>query len=171
MASVNLYQKFDYTDSDGNLYSDGSTSTAKTISIANDELFDRTYRIGGGTANVTEILSDDKLSSFAFLWIESSLEGYIQLLCNEGGSINTDNMEVGFVLKLAAGVPLILPNDTSRNAEDVDTATTDAMLQSAWATEIDTWETRWGDDVIDRIEFYHTGGASTYAKVRVFAAR
>lgn len=171
MASVNLYQKFDYTDSSGNLYSDGSTSTAKTIPIANDEIYDRTYRIDGGTANVTEILSDSTLTSFSFLWIETDKDGYIQLLCNEGGTIDDDNMEVGFVLKLVAGVPFILPNDVSRNAEDVDTAGTDAMLQSAWATEIDTWETRWGDDAIDRIEFYHTNNAGTFAKVRVFAAR
>jgi hypothetical protein len=152
MASVNLYMKFDYTDADGNLYSDGSTSTAKTISIDGGEIFDRTYSIASGT--ITEILSDSMIGDFDFLWIESDQAGEIQLVCNEGGTTGASNLENGWVVKLNAGVPFILSNDDSRN-------------QAGAATNIDTWETNWTADTIDRIEFYHTTGST--AKVRVIA--
>ena len=60
-TNVNLYTKFDYTDADGNLYSDGSTTTSKTISVTNGEIFDRTYKVTNTT--LTEILSDSKIAT------------------------------------------------------------------------------------------------------------
>ena len=39
--------------------------------------------------------------------------------------------------------------------------------ESNHQSEIDTWETNWGADTIDRIEWYHTTGSD--AKVRVVA--
>ena len=169
MGTVNLYQKFDYTDAAGNTYSDGSTTTAKTIAVSG-QIFDRTYSIAdgaGGTA--TEIWSDTTphyISDFDFLWIESDVDAEIQLVCNEGGNINTDNMETWFVIKLKAGIPFVLSADDSRNAGDVDTAGTADLTQAKWATETDTWETTATADTIDRIEFYRSGSA---AVVRVFA--
>ena len=154
MASVNLYMKFDYTDADGNLYSDGSTSTAKTISIDGGEIFDRTYSIASGT--ITEILSDSMIGDFDFLWIESDQAGEIQLVCNEGGTTGASNLVNAWVVKLNAGVPLVLSNDDSRNRAGL-----------ADGTDINSWETNWTADTIDRIEFYHTTGST--AKVRVIA--
>ena len=152
MANVNLTVQFDYTDAAGNVYSDGSTSVAKTIAIDGDEIFDRTYAINSGT--LTAILNNDKIASFDFLWIESDQAGEVQLVCNEGGTTGASNLENGFVIALNAGIPLILANDDSRN-------------QGSAATNIDSWQTNWTADVIDRIQWYHTTGAA--AKVRVIA--
>lgn len=162
MANVNLYQKFDYTDADGNSYADGSTSTAKTINIDTGEIFDRTYSIASGT--LTEILNDDKIADFDFLWIESDQAGEIQLLCNQDGDVAGDDMETGFVIALSAGKPFILTSDASRNLGDV----TGTMSEANYVTELNTWESTWNVDTIDRIEWYHS--TSVTAKVRVFAA-
>jgi hypothetical protein len=168
MASVNLYTKFDWTDDAGNLYSDGSTSTAKTITVAGGEIFDRTYKIAA-VNTLTEILScganpetGDNLGDFDFLWIESDKDGEIQLVCNEGGVIGGSDLEIGMVLGLTAGVPFVLAGDASRNAGDM-AATVNA---SNYAAEIDTWETNWTVDVIDRIEFYNN---SADTRIRVVA--
>ena len=170
MANINLYLKFDYTDADGNVYSDGSTTTAKTISIDGGEIFDRTYSISSGTSNVTEILScganpetGDNIGDFDFLYIESDQTGEIQLVCEEGGVIGGSNLENGFVLGVTAGIPVILTNDDSRNRGDM-AAGVDA---TNYAAEMDTWETTWAADKIDRIEWVHATGSN--AKVRVIA--
>ena len=164
MANVNLYIKFDYTDADGNVYSDGSTTTAKTISIDGGEIFDRTYSVGtGGTA--TEILSDAIISDFDFLYIESDQAGEIQLVCSDTNDIADSDLENGFVLGVTAGIPIVLSNDDSRNRGDMDSA----VDATKYAAEMDTWETNWAADVIDRIEWHHSDSSVT-AKVRVFAA-
>ena len=171
MANVNLYTKFDYTDADGNLYSDGSTTTAKTISITNGEIFARTYKIAtgtgaavGATGGPTEILSNDLITSFDFLYIESDLAAEIQLICTEGGTLSGGNIENGWVVKLNAGVPFVLHNDDSRNMGNMDAGFSEGNYQA----EIDTWETNWAADTIDRIECYNGSGGT--ANVRIFAA-
>ena len=161
MANVNLYLKFDYTDADGNVYSDGSTTTAKTISIDGGEIFDRTYSVA--TATLTEILSDAMISDFDFLWIESDQAGEIQLVCNEGGVIGGSDLENGFCLGVGAGIPIVLSNDDSRNRGDM----AGGVDATNYAAEMDTWETNWTTDTIDRIEWYHSTGST--AKVRVIA--
>ena len=163
MANVNLYTKFDYTDSAGNVYSDGSLTTPKTITAATGHIFDRTYVIANPSA-ITEILNNDLISSFDFLWIESDQFGEIQLVCNEGGTLSGDNIENGWVVKLNAGIPFVLHNDDSRNMGNMDGTFGESQHQE----EIDNWETgTWAVDVIDRIEFYSAVGVQT--KVRVFA--
>ena len=149
MANVNLYTKFDFTDADGNLYSAGSTPTAKTITITNGEIFDRTYKIASST--ITEILSDDKIATFDFLYIESDQAAEIQLVCTQGGSAPT--LQNGWVVKLNAGVPFVLANDDSRNQGN-----TGALA---------SWESAWTAGVVDAIEYYQTTGSD--AKVRVVA--
>ena len=149
MANVNLYTKFDFTDADGNLYSDGSTTTAKTITITNGEIFDRTYKIASST--ITEILSDAKIATFDFLYIESDQAAEIQLVCTQGGSAPT--LQNGWVVKLNAGVPFVLANDDSRNQGN-----TGALA---------SWESAWTAGVVDAIEYYQATGSD--AKVRVVA--
>ena len=149
MANVNLYTTFAFTDADGNLYSDGSTTTAKTITITNGEIFDRTYKIASST--ITEILSDAKIATFDFLYIESDQAAEIQLVCTQGGSAPT--LQNGWVVKLNAGVPFVLANDDSRNQGN-----TGALAN---------WESAWTAGVVDAIEYYQTTGSD--AKVRVGA--
>jgi|TARA_R100000808_G_scaffold21049_1_gene45515 hypothetical protein len=165
MGTINLYQKFDYTDAAGNTYSDGSTTTARTISVA-DQIFDRTYAIAdgsGGTA--TTIWSDSTphyIADFDFLWIESDVDGEIQLVCSEDGTLAGNNIQNGFCIKLKAGIPFVLAADDSRNMGNMDAG----FSESNYGAEIDTWETNWVADTIDRIEYYRSGSASV---VRVFA--
>lgn len=164
MANVNLYIKFDYTDADGNVYSDGSTTTAKTINIDGGEIFDRTYSVA--TTTLTEILSDAIISDFDFLYIESDQAGEIQLVCNESGVIGTGDdgdLENGFVLGVTAGIPIVLSNDDSRNRGDM----LDTVNAANYATEMDDWHSTWVADTIDRIQWYHSTGVA--AKVRVIA--
>ena len=149
MANVNLYTKFDFTDADDNLYSDGSTTTAKTITITNGEIFDRTYKVANST--IKEILNDDLIGSFDFLYIESDQAAEIQLICTQGGSAPT--LQNGWVVKLNAGVPFVLANDDSRNQGN-----TGALA---------SWESAWTAGVVDAIEYYQTTGSD--AKVRVVA--
>lgn len=167
---VSLTQYFTYTVN-GVTYTGGSTTTPEAITIDSTEVFDKTYKISASTT--TEILScganpetGDNLANFDFLWIQSDTAGEIQLVCNENGTVSNDDMELGFVLKLAAGIPFILPNDDSRNAHDVDTAGAADIPQGRWTEEMDDWENDWVADQIDRIEWYHTSGV---AKVRVVA--
>ena len=166
MANVNLYIKFDYTDADGNVYSDGSTTTAKTINIDGGEIFDRTYKIASGDNDPvwgTEVINDAMISDFDFLWIESDQAGEIQIVCSEDSVIGGSNLENGFVLGVTAGIPIVLSNDDSRNRGDMD----GAVDATKYAAEMDTWETNWAADTIDRIEWYHSTGVA--AKVRVIA--
>jgi len=159
MPNVSLYAKFSYTDGRGNVYSGGSTTTADTIAAGTDAVFDRTYSIGSTT--ITEILSDAMIGDFDFLWIESNVAAEIQLVCNEGGALSGSNIQNGWVVKLAAGIPWFLHNDDSRNMGDM----AGTFNESNHGTEIDTWESTWAADTVDRIEFYASGAAL----VRVFA--
>ena len=78
--------------------------------------------------------------------------------------IGGSNLENAFVIKLTAGIPFILSNDDSRNRGDM-AATVNA---TNYAAEIDTWETNWAADTIDRIECYNPTANSV--NVRIFAA-
>ena len=159
MPNVSLHAKFSYTDGRGNTYTDGSTTTALTIAASTDEVFDRTYSIGATT--IKEIWSDTLMTDFDFIWIESTVDAEIQLICNEGGTLSGNNIENGFVLKLTASKPWFLCNNDSRNMGNMDGTFGESQHQD----EIDNWETHWISDTIDRIEFY-SGDA---ALVRVFA--
>lgn len=165
MASVtiNLYTRFEVTV-DGDSTEGGSLTTAKQITAANGHVYDRTFNIK--LNQLTELWSDSIMSPetdkdhFEFLWIETDTDGDIQLVCNEGGTIAGSDMESGFVLGLKAGVPFVLGGDDGRNLGD----NTGTMNESNYATEIDTWETNWAADTLDRIEWY--GAAAT---VRIVA--
>jgi hypothetical protein len=159
MPNVSIYAKFSYTDGRGNTYSDGSTSTAVTVAAGTDEVFDRTYSVGSTT--LKEIWSDTLMSDFDFLWIESNVDAEIQLVCNEGGTLSSSNIQNGFVIKMKASIPFYLSTDDSRNMGDM----AGTFNESNHGTEIDTWESTWATDTIDRIEFYASGAAL----VRVFA--
>ena len=163
MPTLSLTTHFTVTmdDDDAHVVTGGSTSTADafTINYYDDK------RITIANSGLATLWNDASTGGdFDFLWIEADVAVEIQLLCNEDGVIGGSNLENGFVVKLTAGVPFMLSNDDSRNRGDM-AATVNA---SNYAAEIDTWETNWAADTIDRIECYNgTGGA---AKVRCFVA-
>lgn len=157
MGTLSLTTHFTFTET-GTLDDDytitgGSTTAGDTITITNYK--DQTYSVAGTTL-VTLWDDSDNVNSFVFCWIDSDVDVEIQFVCNEGGTTGGSNLAGGFVIKLKAGVPFVLPNDDSRNHGDA-------------VTHIDSWETNWNADTIDRIECYNaTGGA---AKVRIFIGK
>ena len=162
MATLSLTTHFtvDIDDDDSHTITGGSTTATDSISISH--YFDKRYSVADTT--LTEIWNDTMLADFDFLWVESDQAGEIQLVCNEGGTLSGSNIENGFCVKLIAGVPFILGADDSRNMGDMAATFNESNHQS----EIDTWETNWAADTIDRIEWYHSTGST--ANVRVFAA-
>ena len=82
----------------------------------------------------------------------------------EGGTLAGDNIENGFCVKLIAGVPFVLGSDDSRNMGNMNGTFNESNHQS----EIDTWETNWSADTIDRVECYNSSGST--ANIRVFVA-
>ena len=164
MATLNLTTHFSVslTDSDDSrTITGGSTTASDSITITH--YYGQRFSIANTT--LVELWSDSSATSdFDFLWIESDAAVEIQLLCNEDGVIGGSNLENAWVVKLTAGIPFILSNDDSRNRGDM----AGTVNASNYAAEIDTWETNWAADTIDRIECYNgTGGT---ANVRIFAA-
>ena len=164
MATLSLTTHFtvSVTDSDdARTITGGSTTAADSITI--NHYYDQRFSIANTT--LVELWSDSAATSdFDFLWIESDAAVEIQLMCNEGGTLAGDNIENAWVVKLAAGIPFILANDDSRNMGNMAGTCNDSNYQS----EIDTWETNWAADTIDRIEGYNGSGGT--ANVRIFLA-
>ena len=163
MPTLSLTTHFTVTmdDDDAHVVTGGSTSTADafTINYYDDK------RITIANSGLATLWNDDSaVGDFDFLWIEADVAVEIQLLCNEGGTLSGNNIENGFVVKLAAGVPFVLSNDDSRNMGNMDGTFAEAEHQA----EIDTWETHWAADTIDRIECYNGSGGA--AKVSCFVA-
>ena len=89
---VSIYMYFTYADDSGNTHTDGSlTSAVATYSCAGGQYFDRTYVISSG-ATATTLLNDDLIADFDFLWIESSQDCEIQLMCNEDGAVSSNDL-------------------------------------------------------------------------------
>ena len=162
MATLSLTTHFtvDIDDDDSHTITGGSTTATDSITITH--YFDKRYSVTNST--LTEIWNDTMLADFDFLWVEADQTVELQLVCNEGGTVSGSDLQNGFTVELIAGVPLILGSDKSRNMGDVAGSLTEGNIN----TEMDTWESTWGADVIDRIECYNSSGST--ANVRVFAA-
>lgn len=146
---------------DDHVITGGSTTDADTISVTH--YYDQRFSINDAT--LQELWSNSNaLATWDFLWIESNQAVEIQLVAQEGGTVAGSDLENGFIVKVAAGIPLILADDASRHLGDV----TGTFNEANYASEIDTWETNWGAAVIDRIECYNGSGST--ANVRIFAA-
>lgn len=163
MATLSLITHFtvDIDDDDSHTITGGSTTATDSITITH--YFDKRYAITHDSA-ATEIWNDTMLADFDFLWIEADQTVELQLVCNEGGTIAGSDLQNGFCVELIAGVPFVLGSDKARNMGDVAGSLTEGNIN----TEMDTWETTWTADVIDRIECYNSSGST--ANVRVFAA-
>ena len=161
--TVNLTTHFTVTvdDDDSHVVTGGSTSTADSITLSTEKYLDQRYIIAATT--LQELWSDsNNVTDFDFLWIESDTAVEIQLMCNEGGTLSGNNIENAFVVKLTAGIPFVLSNDDSRNMGNMDGTFGESQHQA----EIDTWETHWAADTIDRIECYNATAGN--AEVRIF---
>ena len=162
MATLSLttYFTVDIPDDDTHTVTGGSLTSTDSITVTH--YFDKRYSITNST--LAEVWNDSLLADFDFMWVESDQIVELQVMCNEGGTVSGSNLENAFVVKLQAGAPFMLADDTSRNRGDV----TGTFNESNYLSENDTWETNWSADTIDRIECYNASGST--ANVRVFAA-
>ena len=71
MPNVSLFTKFSYTDGRGNVFTDGSTTSALTITASSDEVFDRTYSVTNTT--IKELWNDDLMADCDFIYIISTV--------------------------------------------------------------------------------------------------
>lgn len=163
MATLSLTTHFTVTidDDDNHAVTGGSTTASDSITV---NYYDDN-RITIADSTLATLWSDSSnVADFDFLWIEADAAVEIQLVCNEGGDLSNNNIENGWVVKLTAGIPFILSNDDSRNMGNM----AGTFNESNYQSEIDTWETNWAADTIDRIECYNGSGGA--AKVRCFVA-
>ena len=163
MATLSLTPHFTVTidDDDNHAVTGGSTTASDSITV---NYYDDN-RITIADSTLATLWSDSSnVADFDFLWIEADAAVEIQLVCNEGGDLSNNNIENGWVVKLTAGIPFILSNDDSRNMGNM----AGTFNESNYQSEIDTWETNWAADTIDRIECYNGSGGA--AKVRCFVA-
>ena len=163
MATLSLTTHFTVTidDDDNHAVTGGSTTASDSITV--NYYDDNRFTIADST--LATLWSDSSnVADFDFLWIEADAAVEIQLVCNEGGDLSNNNIENGWVVKLTAGIPFILSNDDSRNMGNM----AGTFNESNYQSEIDTWETNWAADTIDRIECYNGSGGA--AKVRCFVA-
>ena len=163
MATLSLTTHFTVTidDDDNHAVTGGSTTASDSITV---NYYDDN-RITIADSTLATLWSDSSnVADFDFLWIEADAAVEIQLVCNEGGDLSNNNIENGWVVKLTAGIPFILSNDDSRNRGDM----AGTVNATNYANEMDTWETNWAADTIDRIECYNGSGGA--AKVRCFVA-
>ena len=163
MATLSLTTHFTVTidDDDNHAVTGGSTTASDSITV---NYYDDN-RITIADSTLATLWSDSSnVADYDFLWIEADAAVEIQLVCNEGGDLSNNNIENGWVVKLTAGIPFILSNDDSRNMGNM----AGTFNESNYQSEIDTWETNWAADTIDRIECYNGSGGA--AKVRCFVA-
>lgn len=154
MASLELTQHFIVTI-DGVTHSGGSKSTPQTLTVGSTSelVVDQTFQVASsnaapdGSATVVEIYSNTTQATFDFLFVESTTDALMQILVNED-----DAAEAAIVIELKAGIPFMLFSDTAMHGA---------------IGNIDTWESAFALDVIDRIEYHQSSGAAS--KVRVFA--
>jgi hypothetical protein len=147
----------------------GSLTTAQTLTVTGDVAYERDFDVA--TATVVRLLNvgaseDDNIADFDLLVIISDKDAEIQLVTNEGGTVAGDAMEAGFVVALKANIPFVLASDDSRNFGNPTGFGTGA---GEYGAEIDTWESNWNADVIDRIEYRQTSGGNAKVRVRAYS--
>ena len=156
MANLSIIQSYS-VEIDGQTYTGGS-GTAVTVSVAGETIFDRTYNITTSTA--TEVFRagsavTDDLADWVFMFLLSDVAGEVRVVTNVGNTAGTTTH--GFVLQMAAGMPLMLTGgDASRQGStDIDTFANNPFDDAA--------------DVIDAVDFFQSSGGAS--KLRIVAIR
>ena len=116
----------------------------KTITVDGD-IFDATRSLATGTTwDVLDLTgSENALSDFDFLGVESDQNVFLELTADEGGEVGT----VVFAIEIQANVPFLLPSDDCKSNYTADFATG-------------------SDDVVDRLRVRNESGST--ADVRIF---
>jgi hypothetical protein len=145
MATVNLTQDFKAT-LDNELYEIGSATTPISVTITSELAYRRSFSVA--TATIQNVYQrGTSFPDFDILVIVSDVDAFLQILVNEN-----DANESAVVIKLRADVPFVLPYEVGMHGT---------------VANIDTWESTWSADVIDRLEYYQSSGDT--GRVRVLA--
>jgi len=84
MASIQSFQFF-VVDVDERSVKGGSLSRAKSITIADNEVFDQTFKVAAsGVVKVWDASENESLGGFDFLFLESDLDVLVQFTADPG---------------------------------------------------------------------------------------
>ncbi len=144
MAVVQLYQYF-VIDKGGSPVQGGSLSEARSITLGDGELIDRSFKIGTTSAvKVWDKTADAALGDFNFLWMETDLDVLVQFTSDAG---TTDAYDVktlkGSGTAGQMGPALVLGSDITQlldGAIDVFTGTADT-IDEIWVYNEDATNT------------------------------
>jgi hypothetical protein len=115
MAVIQLYQHFT-TQIDGRPIQGGSLSEARSITLADNEIYDQTFQIAAsGVVKVWDSAENEALGGFVFLYMESDLDVWVQFTSSAGVSDLYDVKELaGSGTQGTMGPALILGSDDSQ---------------------------------------------------------
>lgn len=152
MATLSVYQYFTVTIDDRTV-TGGSLSTAKSVTIADDELADQTFKVAPTTAvKIWDKTVNAAMGDFDFLWLETDLDVLVQFTTDVGTADDYDTKELkGSGTAGTMGPALVLASD--------DTQLT--------AGTIDTFDG--AADTVDEIWVYNESAAATARVRRVVA--
>ncbi len=152
MASIQLYQYF-VLDVDERQIKGGSLSRAKSISIADNEASDQTFKVAPETAvKIWDKTENDAMGNFDFLWLESDLDVLVQFTTDAGTTDAYNVKELkGSGTAGEMGPALVLGSD--------DTQLLDGSIDTFDGTA----------DTIDEIWVYNEDATDT-ARVRLVVA-
>ena len=144
MGAIQVYQYF-VGEIDGRPIQGGSLSKARSISLSDDEVIDRTFKVATETtAKVFDKTEDGELGDFNFLFMESDLDVLVQFTTDAGG----DDEYFVFELKGSGtsgvmGPALILGSDLAHQFDgDVDVFDgTEDTVDEVWVYNEDTSDT------------------------------
>lgn len=152
MATISVYQFFT-VEIDDRSVSGGSRTIAKSITIADNEVFDQTFKVGTSSAvKVWDKTENEALGNFDFLWLESDLNLLVQFTTDAGTTDAYDVKELkGSGTAGTMGPALVLGSD--------DTQLLDGTIDTFDGTA----------DTIDEIWVYNESTTAT-ARCRIVVA-
>jgi hypothetical protein len=131
MATIQLYQFF-VVDIDDRTVTGGSLSTAKSITIVDNEIVQQTFKVGPATAvKIFDVAENEAMGNFDFLWLETDLDVLVQFTASAGVSDVYDTKELkGSGTANTMGPALVLGSDDTQlldGAIDAFTGTADTV--------------------------------------------
>ncbi len=148
MATLSVYQYFTVTIDDRTIQG-GSLTTAKSVTLGDDEVADQTYRVAPATAvKVWDKTVNAAMGDFDFLWLETDLDVLVQFTTDAGITDAYDVKELkGSGTPGTMGPALVLASD--------DTQLLDGTIDTFDGTA----------DTVDEIFVYNESATDT-ARVR-----
>lgn len=107
-STVKLYNLFE-VNIDGHYIADGGISSPIEITLSNDKMLVYKDEIAISTTVDVWDSSDEKLSSFTFMYLKADNEVYLELTVDRGNDVGTEIVAI----QIEPNVPFILGGDTA----------------------------------------------------------